>query len=258
MAVSKAQQSPGIIDLNRFRVTCSNCNLSELCLPRGIDKENLSKLANTVRQSGIYEAGHFLFRAGDPFKSLVAIRTGAIKLYVVDDNGEEQILGFYFPGELLGLDAIETDTHTCNAVALETSSFCAFPYSKLDELCKTIPELRVQMFKFMSRELSLENRLLLTLGKRNADEKLATFLITLSERFKRMGYSATEFHLAMSRQDIGNYLGLTIETVSRVLSRFNKEGLVRIDRKQVKLLDVDALKRLSVTYCEDTKKNPST
>ena len=239
MAVSKAQQSPAIIDLNRFRVTCSNCNLSELCLPRGIDKDNLSKLANTVRQSGIYEAGHFLFRAGDPFKSLVAIRTGAIKLYVVDDNGEEQILGFYFPGELLGLDAIETDTHTCNAVALETSSFCAFPYSKLDELCKTIPELRTQMFKFMSRELSLENRLLLTLGKRNADEKL-------------------EFHLAMSRQDIGNYLGLTIETVSRVLSRFNKEGLVRIDRKQVKLLDVDTLKRLSVTYCEETKKNPST
>lgn len=255
--MSSTQQTPSIIDLDRFRVTCSNCNLSELCLPRGINKENLKKLTNTVRQTGIHEGGQFLFRAGDPFKNLIAIRTGTIKLFMVDENGEEQILGFYFPGEILGLDAIETDKHTCNAVTLETSSFCTFPYSRLDELCKMIPELRMQMFKFMSRELSLENRLLLTLGKRNADEKLATFLVTLSDRFKRMGYSSTAFHLAMSRQDIGNYLGLTIETVSRVLSRFNKDGLVKIDRKQVQLLDLDALKSLSVTYCEGEKKNPS-
>lgn len=255
--MSKSRSS-NVIDLSRFRVTCSNCNLSELCLPRGIDKENLSKLADVVRQTSLYETGDYVFRAGDKFHSLVAIRTGTTKLFLIDENGEEQILGFYFPGEILGLDAIEADMHTCNAVALESSSYCTFPYSQLDELCKTIPELRNQMFKFMSRELSLENRLLLTLSKRNAEEKLATFLITLSDRFKRLGYSSTDFKLAMSRQDIGNYLGLTIETVSRVLSRFNREGLINIGRKQVRILDYDALKSLCISQCETAKKHPST
>ncbi len=253
--MSKSPDSANIIDLSRFRVTCSNCNLSELCLPRGINKKNLGKLASAVRQSSVYEPGEFLFRAGDEFKSLTAIRTGTTKLFIVDENGEEQILGFYFPGEILGLDAIETDRHTCNAVALETSSYCSFPYGHLDELCKSIPELRIQMFKFMSRELSLENKLLLTLNKRNAEEKLATFLITLSERFKRLGYSATDYKLAMSRQDIGNYLGLTIETVSRVLSRFNKDGLIISERKLIRIIDYDRLKSLCNSQCETAKKN---
>lgn len=254
----KTKPDPGFIDITRFKITCSNCNLSELCLPRGINKENLNKLANVIRQTNLYESGDFLFRAGDTFKSLVAIRTGTTKLFVTDENGEEQILGFYFPGEILGLDAIETETHTCNAVALESSSYCAFPYSRLDEFCKIIPELRIQMFKFMSRELSLENKLLLTLNKRNAEEKLATFLIILSERFKRLGYSATEFKLSMSRQDIGNYLGLTIETVSRVLSKFNKGGLIHIDRKLVKILDYDTLNSICASHSESMKKSPST
>jgi len=258
VTMDKAQPDPGFIDFSRFKVTCSNCNLSELCLPRGINKENLNKLADAIRQTSLYESGQFLFRAGDSFKSLIAIRTGTTKLFVTDETGEEQILGFYFPGEILGLDAIETETHTCNAIALESSSYCSFPYSRLDEFCKIIPELRIQMFKFMSRELSLENKLLLTLNKRNAEEKLATFLITLSDRFKRLGYSATDFKLSMSRQDIGNYLGLTIETVSRVLSKFKKEGLIHIDRKQVKILDCETLKSLCVSQCEPVKKRPPT
>ncbi|MCG8324792.1 MAG: fumarate/nitrate reduction transcriptional regulator Fnr [Thiotrichales bacterium] len=246
-----------IIDFSRFRVTCANCNLSELCLPRGIDRDNLETLSNMVHQTSLFDPGQYLFRAGDKLENLIAIRTGTTKLFIVDETGEEQIVGFYFPGEILGLDAIETESHTCNAVALDSSSYCTFPYSQLDALCKNIPALRNQMFRFMSREITHENKLILTLNKRNSEEKLATFLITLSERFKRLGYSATEFKLSMSRQDIGNYLGLTIETVSRVLSRFNKEGLISLDRKQVRILDYPALKDLCASRHEYIKKHPS-
>lgn len=256
--MNPSESNPSVFNFSRFRVTCSNCNLSELCLPRGIGKDNLAKLSNAVHQTSLYEPGDFLFRTGDPFKFLVAIRTGTTKLFVLDNDSEEQILGFYFPGEILGLDAIENEYHTCNAIALDSSSYCTIPYSRLDDLCMIIPELRIQLFKVMSREISLENQLLLTLNKCNAEEKLATFLITLSERFKRLGYSATEYQLSMSRQDIGNYLGLTIETVSRVLSRFNKENLVNINRKQVKILDLETLHTLCASQCESPKKNPST
>lgn len=256
--MSGSNDKANVIDLSEFRVTCSNCNLNELCLPRGIDKENLGKLANSVQQTRMFNAGEYLFRAGDRFQNLIAIKTGTTKLSMIDEEGEEQILGFYFPGEILGLDAIDSEIHTCNAIALESSSYCSFPYSDLDNLCKDIPELRIQMFKFMSREISIENKLLLTLNKRNADEKIATFIISLAERFKRLGYSSTEFKLSMSRQDIGNYLGLTIETVSRVFSRLANAGLISTNRKQVKILEPDALKKLCNSDCDGVKKRPST
>jgi len=145
---------------------------------------------------------------------------------------------------MLGLDAIETQVHTCNAVALETSSYCAVPFAELSEVCKEIPELQNQLFRIMSRELSAENKMLLTLGKKNSEEKVATFLLTISKRYHQLGYSANEFKLTMSRQEIGNYLGITFETVSRVFGRLQRNGIIKVNRKAINIIDMVALKNL--------------
>ena len=160
--------------------------------------------------SSALQKGEVLYRAGDEFKGIYAVRSGLVKVFATADDGEEQIVGFFLPGEMLGLDAIETQVHACSAVALETSSYCAVPFAELSEVCKEIPELQNQLFRIMSRELSSENQMLLTLGKKNSEEKVATFLLTISTRFHLLGYSANEFKLTMSRQEIGNYLGITL------------------------------------------------
>lgn len=241
------------IDFSRIRVTCSECNLQELCLPRGLTKEDLEQLEALVKRAHPLQSGEFLFRAGDPLHNIYAIRSGSVKLFLVDKNGVEQILGFYFPGEILGLDAIDTKKHVCTAVALETSSYCAFPFTSLADICSRISELQNQMFRLMSRELTYENELLLTIGKKNAEERLATFLLTLSDRFYRLGYSSKEFKLAMSRQEIANYLGLTIETVSRILSRFQKEQIIDVARKQISIKNPEVLQKIS-SGCSNTHK----
>ena len=232
------------IDFAKIKVSCENCNLAELCLPRGLDKEDMELLEQTLRRANPLQKGEYLFRAGDKMGSLHAVRSGSVKLYTHDDEGNEQIIGFYFPGEILGLDGIETDTHTCSAIAMETSSLCSFPFNTLSDLCMKIPALQEQMFRLMSRELSYENQLLLTIGKKSAEERIATFLLSLSNRFKRLGYSANEFKLAMSRQEIGNYLGLTIETVSRIFGRLQKSGLIETDRKFITIADMPGLQAM--------------
>ena len=203
--------------------------------------EKLDRVSRRVRP---LRKGEVLFRPGEPLTSLYAMRSGCMKLYISSNEGEDQITGFYLPGEILGLDGVESDFHTCTAVALETSTLCAFPYKNLSEICKHVPAMHDQMFRLMGRELSHENQLLLTVNKKNAEERIATFLISLSARFKRLGYSETEFRLNMSRAEIGNYLGLTIETVSRGLNRFQKIGLISIQRKYVKILNMSGLKAL--------------
>jgi CRP/FNR family transcriptional regulator len=232
------------LDLNKIKVSCANCSLSELCLPRGMGPEALEKLENIVKRAAPLQRGDVLFRAGEEFKGVYAVRSGLVKVFVTADDGEEQIVGFFLPGEMLGLDAVETQVHTCNAVALETSSYCAVPFSELSEVCKEIPELQNQLFRIMSRELSSENQLLLTLGKKNSEEKVATFLLTISTRYHQLGYSANEFKLEMSRQEIGNYLGITFETVSRVFSRLQRNGIIKVNRKAIKITDMVALKNL--------------
>ena len=210
------------VDIRKFKASCENCNLTELCLPHGLNRNELSELEKLVRQNRPLHKGDYLFRCGDPLSSLYAVRSGSIKLFTNSDNGEEQIIGFYLPGEIVGLDGFENSRHSCCAVALETSSLCTFPHSQLMDVCKSIPALQEQMLRIMGREISHENRLLLTLGKKSAEERIATFLSSLSTRFHQLGFSADEFKLSMSRQEIGNYLGLTIETVSRIFSRFQK------------------------------------
>jgi CRP/FNR family transcriptional regulator len=238
------------LDLNKIKVSCSNCSLSELCLPRGVGQGVLEKLEDIVKRSSPLQKGEVLFRAGDKFKGIYAVRSGLVKVFATADDGEEQIIGFFLPGEMLGLDAIATQVHACNAVALETSTYCAIPFTELSEICKEIPELQDQLFRIMSRELSVENQMLLTLGKKNSEEKVATFLLTISTRYHDLGFSANEFKLTMSRQEIGNYLGITFETVSRVLGRLQRNGIIKVNRKAIKILDMVALKNL-VSGCDN-------
>lgn len=231
-----------VIDFPKIKVSCEQCSLAELCLPRGLSEADLETLDRMVKRPQPVQKHSVVFRCGDRLDSLFAVRSGSIKLCLANDDGEEQILGFYLPGEIFGLDAIELGQHTCTATALETSSVCAFPYANLSEVCRQIPALHGQLMQLVGKELNNENRLLLTISKKSAEERLATFLISLSSRFGRLGYSFNEFRLSMSRQEIGNYLGLTIETVSRILTRFQKAGLIAIERRFVSILDMPALR----------------
>lgn len=232
------------LDLQRVKSSCASCSLSELCLPRGMGRGAIEKLENIVKRTTALQKGEPLFRAGDKFRGIYAVRSGLVKVFATDDDGDEQIIGFFLPGEMLGLDAIETQVHACSAIALETSSYCSVPFLELSEICKEIPELQNQLFRIMSRELSEENQMLLTLGKKNSEEKVATFLLTISGRFHQLGYSASEFKLTMSRQEIGNYLGITFETVSRVFGRLQRNGIIKVNRKAIKITDMVALKNL--------------
>ena len=233
-----------VFDISKFKVSCGNCSLSELCLPWGLKIDDLNELEKIIKRVRPLQRGEYLFHAGDKFQHIYAVRSGALKAYKTTEDGNEQILGFYLPGELLGLDAIDNMEHVCTTVALETSSFCSIPFMRLEDLCHKIPGLQHQMYRLMSRELSTENESLLLLGKKSAEEKIATFLVNLSTRLHMLGYSATEFRLPMSRQEIGNYLGLTVETVSRIFSRLQKDKLILIDRKLIKIIDSEALHKM--------------
>lgn len=218
--------------------------MSELCLPRGLSKDHLETLDSVARRSRPLQRDETIFRAGETMSSLFAVRSGSFKLFTTSDEGSEQIIGFYFPGEIMGLDGLDNDRHACTAMALETSTVCSFPVANLKTICQQVPALQDQIFRVMGREISAENELLLTISKKNADERIATFLGSLSSRFQRLGYSANEFKLSMSRQEIGNYLGLTIETVSRVFSRLQKLGIITSNRKFVSIRDLPRLRAI--------------
>ncbi len=242
---------PQITDLSEIKLSCSNCNLAELCLPRGLDLKELDTLEQIIKRSKPIHKGDYIFRNGDPFRSLYAVRSGTIKIYTTTDDGDNQVMGFYFPGEIIGFDAIENNKHQCSAVALETSTYCAFNFDNFEELCTTIPGLQHQMFRLMSKELTTENELLLTLCNKNAEEKIATFLISLSNRFEQRGYAANEFKLSMSRQDIGNYLGLTIETVSRIFSKLQRDQIIATNHKVVEIKDSETLHQICTKSSEN-------
>lgn len=233
-----------VIDLAKIKVSCNDCNLSELCLPRGLHLDELTLLDRIIKRSTPLHRGEYLFHAGDPLGSIFAVRSGAIKLYALSNSGEEQILGFFLPGELVGLDAINAERHKGFAVALETSSYCAIPFPRLEEICRQLPGLAHQFLKLMSREISHENRLLLSLASRSAEERIASFLLNLSGRYRSLGYSAQEFRLPMPRKDIGLFLGLTIETVSRIFSRLQREKVIVADRRFIRITNPAELDRI--------------
>ena len=227
-----------------FKVACSNCNLRELCLPVGLSDPDLERLDQLVAKRRSVTRGDALFRAGDSFQSLYAVRTGFFKTCVSSEDGRDQVTGFQMAGELLGLDGISHDRHNCDAIALEDSQVCVIPFGQLEELSRDFTPLQHQFHKIMSREIVRDHGVMMLLGSMRAEERLAAFLLNLSQRFTARGFSPSEFHLRMTRDEIGSYLGLKLETVSRAFSRFQEEGLVAVQQKHIRILDTPGLKRL--------------
>ena len=196
------------------------------------------------RQRTKLKKGDALYRAGEPFTALYAIRLGSLKTTVLAEDGREQVSGYHMLGDLIGLDGIGTDRHGCQAIALEDTEVCALPFARIEELARAMPALQHNLHQFLSREISRDHNIMLLLGSMRAEERLAVFLLNLAERYRRRGYSSTEYVLRMTREEIGSYLGLKLETVSRLFSRFQDEGLIQVQGRAVKLLDPVALKQL--------------
>jgi CRP/FNR family transcriptional regulator, anaerobic regulatory protein len=232
------------VRLEPFKVACSSCNLRELCLPVGISNEQLERLDDIVATRRTVARGEALFHAGEGFTSLYAVRTGFFKTCVSSEDGRDQVTGFQMAGELLGLDGIGTDRHTCDAVALEDSQVCVIPYHQLEDLSRELSDLQRHFHKIMSREIVRDHGVMLLLGSMRAEERLAAFLLNLTQRLRTRGYSANSLILRMTREEIGSYLGLKLETVSRAFSRFQDDGILTVKQRQIEVLDPDALQKL--------------
>ncbi|WP_428034022.1 fumarate/nitrate reduction transcriptional regulator Fnr [Amphritea sp.] len=227
------------------QVHCSTCSLSSLCLPVSLNMTEMDRLDDIIDKSRPLKKGEHLFHQGEPFSSVYAIRAGTIKTYTLTNEGEEQITGFYFPGEMVGMSGFDSEQYPVSAKMLETTTVCEIPFERLDELSGQMPELRRQILRTLSKEIRDDQQMMLLLSKKNAEQRVATFLVKLSTRFKARGYSATHFRLSMSRNEIGNYLGLAVETVSRIFTRFQKMELVRVDGKEIELSNLEEIYSLS-------------
>jgi CRP/FNR family transcriptional regulator len=219
-------------------IACSSCNLRELCLPVDLDSTDLQRLDALTSLKHTFRRGEYIYRSREPFRALYAIRTGFFKTQVLHDDGREQVTGFQMPGEIIGLDAICSDTHSCDAVALEDSEICEIPFRRLEELSRELPSLQRHLHKIMSREIVRDHGIMLLLGSMRAEERLAAFLLNLSQRFSARGYSPNAFYLRMTRQEIGSYLGMKLETVSRTLSNFQEYGLLNVKVREVEIMDM--------------------
>jgi len=232
-------------DLSAARVACKDCSVFQLCLPHGISEADLARLDGIIQRRRPLEPDQHLYRIGDPFRSIYVVRSGSIKTYMPTPDGGEQVTGFHLPGELVGLDAIAGGIHSCSARALNTASFCELPFGELENLADEVRSLGRRLLQVLGREIHQDHEMLTVLGKPTAEKRIAALLVSFSSRLKQRGFSEREFRLSMSRHDIGSYLGLAVETVSRVLSRFQRRGLLRVDRRYVVLRDLPALKTLA-------------
>ena len=240
-----------ILKIDSIKTSCQSCSLADLCMPHGMQTDEIKQLDKIIKRLQPYQPGQHLFHAGDKSSSIFAVRSGALKSYCITADGDEQVLGFALPGELVGLDGLAGESFSSTTVALETSSICELPFNRLEELCHSLPGLQRQMLRLVGKEITADQQLLMLLGQRNAEERLASFLLSLSSRYKERGLSAHEFNLPMSRQDIGNYLGLAIETVSRLFAHFQEDKLLTVNRKQIRIIDYPRLKSI-VNGCRGT------
>lgn len=229
----------------RSRRSCADCSLRSVCLPAGLARGELQQLDQFVQARVPLDRGDVIFRAGDPLDYIYVVRTGSVRTVFPGSEGDDQVIGFHLPSELVGLDAISANAHQCDAVALERTSVCALPLGRLERLAAEIPALQRQFHVMISRQISHDHRHLVAVGRRTARERLALFLHALSERLESGGYSGVDFHLSMSREDIANYLGLALETVSRLLTKLAEEGVIRVERRRVRIVDPDALARIA-------------
>ena len=234
-----------------IKVACSNCNMRELCMPVGLSENELKRIDDLIGARRKVKRNETLFRNGEKFSALYAIRTGFFKTSVATEDGRDQVTSFQMAGEIMGLDGIVNDFHSCDAIALEDAEVCVMPFDKIEALSREVNSLQHHVHKIMSREIVREHGVMLLLGSMRAEERLAAFLLNLVQRLHARGFSQTELVLRMTREEIGSYLGLKLETVSRTFSKFVEEGIVEVKQRHVKILNAEALQQLvnSQTAC---------
>jgi CRP/FNR family transcriptional regulator len=233
------------IDLARLRRSCAQCSLQQLCLPAGIDADELVRLDEIVRRRRTLARGERLFRIGDPLASVFVARDGAFKTVSISEGGEEQVIGFHLAGELIGLDALGEGAHRCEAVALETANVCDVPLDELSAVAAKLPSLQQQLLRVSGHSLNRDHDHMEMLVRRQANERIALFLHGLGERYRQIGQSPSALRLPMSREDVARYLGLALETVSRGFTRLQEDGVIAVHGRRVEILDLDLLERLA-------------
>jgi CRP/FNR family transcriptional regulator len=226
------------------RTDCSSCSLRHVCLPCEMPSADMTRFGEMASAKRRILRGAPLYHAGNAFESLHAVRSGAFKTVGVSRNGDEKVTGFHLAGELLGLEAISTGRHAYTAIALEDSEVCAIPFAALEKMSRVVPTLQHSLFRALSGDISRDQGLMLMLGSMSAEQRLAAFLLSLSRRYERLGYAASRFTLRMTREEIGNYLGLTLETVSRLFSRFQRDGLVGVQQREIELRNAARLREI--------------
>ncbi|MDP2251112.1 MAG: fumarate/nitrate reduction transcriptional regulator Fnr [Hydrogenophaga sp.] len=232
------------MDAHSIKVACSSCNLRELCLPMGLNPEEMDKLDRVISTRKRIKRGQALFNVGDKFTSLYAVRSGFFKTCVTTADGRDQVTGFQMTGEIIGMDGIVSDHHSCDAVALEDAEVCIMPFDQVEELSREFTTLQHHVHKILSREIVRDHSVMLLLGSMRAEERLAAFLLNLVQRLHARGFSQSEFVLRMTREEIGSYLGKKLETVSRTFSRFAEDGIIDVKQRHVHIKNVDALRQI--------------
>ncbi|MDO9134413.1 MAG: fumarate/nitrate reduction transcriptional regulator Fnr [Hydrogenophaga sp.] len=232
------------MDAHSIKVACSSCNLRELCLPMGLNPEEMDKLDRVISTRKRIKRGQALFNVGDKFTSLYAVRSGFFKTCVTTADGRDQVTGFQMTGEIIGMDGIVSDHHSCDAVALEDAEVCIMPFDQVEELSREFTTLQHHVHKILSREIVRDHSVMLLLGSMRAEERLAAFLLNLVQRLHARGFSQSEFVLRMTREEIGSYLGMKLETVSRTFSRFAEDGIIDVKQRHVHIKNVDALRQI--------------
>lgn len=232
------------MDIHSIKVACSSCNLKELCLPMGLNAQEIDKLDNVISSRRRIKRGSPLFSTGEKFTSLYAVRSGFFKTCITTADGRDQVTGFQMTGEIIGLDGIVNDHHSCDAIALEDAEVCVMPFDQIEALSREFTTLQHHVHKIMSREIVRDHSVMLLLGSMRAEERLAAFLLNLVQRLHARGFSQSELVLRMTREEIGSYLGMKLETVSRTFSKFVEDGIVDVKQRYVHIKNTDALKQI--------------
>lgn len=232
------------MDVQSIKVACSSCNLRELCLPMGLSAEEVEKFDSVISNRRRIKRGSPLFSSGDKFTSLYAVRSGFFKTCVTTADGRDQVTGFQMTGEIIGLDGIVNDRHSCDAIALEDAEVCVMPFNEVEALSREFTTLQNHIHKIMSREIVRDHGVMLLLGSMRAEERLAAFLLNLVQRLHARGFSQSELILRMTREEIGSYLGMKLETVSRTFSKFVEEGIIEVKQRYVRIKNTDGLQQI--------------
>jgi CRP/FNR family transcriptional regulator len=233
-----------VMKLNSLEVLCPNCRLSDLCLPYGLQENEVKRLAAIVKNKRPLQTNDLLYRQGNECQNLYVVKSGSFRSFITNQDGNEQTMGFHLPGEIIGFDALNLERFTCSTVALETGSVCELTFSSLNDICSQIPSLQIQMLRLAGKEIASGHDLIVLLRHHSAKERMAVFFLSLSCRYGALGFSSTEFNLSMPRHDMANFLGLTTETVSCQLAHLGKLGVITVKQRSVKINDPELLKAI--------------